>query len=115
LVNWRLPYLTHKISDLSLRFETGIFIQTALVCYSASMVTFSRVNNIMELYAGQIVSGLGSAMMFISAYTMATDFADSNERGKSVGPLAGGGYDSVGLDNAMIELESSRLLHSEKA
>ncbi len=44
-------------------------------------------NNILELYAGQIVSGIGSAMMFISAYTMATDLAGSNERGKSVGRI----------------------------
>ena len=44
-------------------------------------------NNIIELYAGQIVSGIGSAMMFISAYTMATDLAGSNERGKLVGRI----------------------------
>ena len=52
-----------------------LFFIAALVCYSASMVIFSMANNILELYAGQIVSGIGSAMMFISAYTMATDLA----------------------------------------
>ena len=63
------------------------FFIAALGCYSASMVIFSMANNIFELYAGQIVSGIGSAMMFISAYTMATDLAGSNERGKSVGRI----------------------------
>ena len=64
-----------------------IFFIAALGCYSASMVIFSMADHILELYAGQIVSGIGSAMMFISAYTMATDLVESNERGKSVGRI----------------------------
>jgi MFS family permease len=63
------------------------FFVAALACYAASMVIFSIANNIIELYAGQIVSGIGSAMMIISAYTMATDLAVPEERGKSVGRI----------------------------
>ena len=63
------------------------FFVAALVCYAASMVIFSLANNIIELYAGQIVSGFGSAMMIISAYTMATDLAAPEEWGKSVGRI----------------------------
>lgn len=63
------------------------FFVAAMVSYAASMAIFSRANNIIELYAGQIVSGIGSAMMLISAYTMATDLAVPEERGKSVGRL----------------------------
>lgn len=63
------------------------FFVASLACYAASMVIFSRANNIIELYAGQIASGIGSAMMIISAYTMATDLAAPEERGKSVGRI----------------------------
>jgi MFS family permease len=63
------------------------FFVAALICYAASMVIFSMADNIIELYAGQIVSGFGSAMMIISAYTMATDLAAPEEWGKSVGRI----------------------------
>ena len=63
------------------------FFVAALACYAASMLIFSRANNVIELYAGQIVSGVGSAMMMISAYTIATDLTAPGERGKSVGRI----------------------------
>ena len=63
------------------------FLVAALACYAASMVLFSRANSIFELYAGQLVSGVGSAMLFISAYTIATDLATADQRGKSVGRI----------------------------
>jgi MFS family permease len=63
------------------------FFVAALACYAASMLIFSRANNVIELYAGQIVSGVGSAMMMISAYTIATDLTAPGGRGKSVGRI----------------------------
>jgi MFS family permease len=63
------------------------FFVSALVFYTASMVIFSRANSIFELYAGQLVSGIGSAMLFISAYTIVTDLATADQRGKSVGRI----------------------------
>lgn len=63
------------------------FFIAALACYAASMVIFSRADSMFELYTGQLVSGVGSAMLFISAYTIATDLAKANNRGKSVGRI----------------------------
>ena len=82
-----IALLRPMIGIASDKLGRKFFFIAALVCYSASMIIFSMANNIIELYAGQIVSGIGSAMMFISAYTMATDLAGSNERGKLVGRI----------------------------
>jgi len=82
-----IALLRPMIGVASDKLGRKFFFITALFCYSASMIIFSMANSIIELYAGQIVSGIGSAMMFISAYTMATDLAGSNERGKLVGRI----------------------------
>lgn len=67
------------------RFGRKAFFVAALACYAGSMGLFAIARDIMWLYLAQLVRGLGSALMWISAYTIATDLAVSQERGKAVG------------------------------
>jgi len=61
------------------------FFVAALVFFAISMFAFSFAVNLVGLLIGQLLRGLGSAMMWISAYTIATDLAASDERGNAVG------------------------------
>jgi MFS family permease len=49
------------------------------------MLVFAFSIDIVGLLGAQLLRGLGSAMMWISAYTIATDLARPNERGGAVG------------------------------
>ena len=51
------------------------FFIAALLCYAAAMLIFAFVNSIPGMYAAQVLRGLGSAMMGITAYTIATELS----------------------------------------
>ena len=74
IVGWALDRIGRKV-----------FFVAALVCFTASMGLFALVDSITGLYIAQFVRGLGGAMMWISAYTIATDLSGSDQRGKAVG------------------------------
>jgi MFS family permease len=61
------------------------FFVAAIVCFSGAMLVFAFSSTIPGLFSAQLLRGLGSAMMWISAYTIATDLAGSKERGGAVG------------------------------
>lgn len=61
------------------------FFVAAVVCFSAAMLVFAFSTDILGLFGAQLLRGLGSAMMWISAYTIATDLAGSHARGGAVG------------------------------
>ncbi len=61
------------------------FFVAAIVCFAGSMLIFAFAIDIPGLLGAQMLRGLGSAMMWISAYTIATDLAASDERGGAVG------------------------------
>jgi MFS transporter, DHA1 family, multidrug resistance protein len=67
------------------RFGRRPFFIAALVCYTLAMLTFALWQDVAGLYIGQLVRGLGSAMMWISAYTLATELAPAAGRGSAVG------------------------------
>jgi MFS family permease len=67
------------------KFGRKTFFVAALVCYAGSMGLFAAASDVVWLYLAQLVRGLGSALMWISAYTIATDLATSQERGEAVG------------------------------
>ncbi len=61
------------------------FFVAAVVCFAGAMLVFAFSSSIPGLFGAQLLRGLGSAMMWISAYTIATDLAGSKERGGAVG------------------------------
>jgi len=67
------------------RLGRKLFFVIALVFFAISMFVFSFAVDLVGLLIGQLLRGLGSAMMWISAYTIATDLAASDERGNAVG------------------------------
>jgi DHA1 family multidrug resistance protein-like MFS transporter len=67
------------------RFGRKPFFVAAILCFAGAMLVFAFSADILGLFGAQLLRGLGSAMMWISAYTIATDLASPNERGRSVG------------------------------
>ncbi len=67
------------------RLGRKIFFVAAIVCFAGSMLIFAFAVDILGLLSGQLLRGLGSAMMWISAYTIATDLAAADQRGGAVG------------------------------
>lgn len=61
------------------------FFVAAIICFSGAMLVFAFSTDIVGLFGAQLLRGLGSAMMWISAYTIATDLASPRERGGAVG------------------------------
>lgn len=71
------------------RFGRKLFFIMALVGYAATMALFSVSGNLAGLYLARLVQGIASSFMWISAYTMATDLASAEERGRAVGRVDG--------------------------
>jgi DHA1 family multidrug resistance protein-like MFS transporter len=67
------------------RFGRKWFFVVALLCYALAMWIFAEARTVSLLYAGQIVRGFGASMLWISAYTIATDLIGGQGRGKAVG------------------------------
>jgi MFS transporter, DHA1 family, multidrug resistance protein len=67
------------------RFGRRPFFIGALACYAVAMTVFALRETVTGLYVGQFIRGLGSAMMWISAYTLATELAPEAGRGGAVG------------------------------
>jgi MFS family permease len=67
------------------RFGRKLFFVFASICFAASMIVFALAKDLWGLFGGQLLRGLGSSMMWISAYTIATDISGSNHRGGAVG------------------------------
>ncbi len=74
LVGWALDRLGRKL-----------FFVMALVGYAATMALFSASGNLTGLYLARLAQGIASSLMWISAYTIATDLAPAKERGSAVG------------------------------
>lgn len=61
------------------------FFVAALVCYAGAMGLFSIADNVAGLYLARLMQGVASALMWISAYTIATDLTSPEGRGRAVG------------------------------
>jgi len=69
------------------RFGRKFFFVAALVCYAGAMGLFSIASDVAALYLARLVQGIGSSLMWNSAYTIAIDLTSAEERGKAVGHL----------------------------
>jgi DHA1 family multidrug resistance protein-like MFS transporter len=67
------------------RFGRKFFFVTALICYAGAMGLFSIASDVASLYLARLVQGIGSSLMWISAYTIAIDLTSAEGRGKAVG------------------------------
>jgi DHA1 family multidrug resistance protein-like MFS transporter len=67
------------------RFGRKFFFVAALICYAGAMGLFSIASDVTTLYLARLVQGIGSSLMWISAYTIAIDLTSAEGRGKAVG------------------------------
>jgi MFS transporter, DHA1 family, multidrug resistance protein len=67
------------------RFGRKKFFVAALMGYAAAMALFALAGTLFGLYLARLMQGIASSFMWISAYTIATDLASSDERGSAVG------------------------------
>lgn len=65
------------------------FFVSAFVFYALSMMLFSYSTNITLLYISRFIQAIGSSFMWISAYSIAIDLADTEKRGKTIGQVDG--------------------------
>lgn len=65
------------------------FFVSAFVFYAAAMLLYSYSTNIILLYVSRFIQAVGSSFMWISAYSIAIDVADNEERGKAIGQVDG--------------------------
>lgn len=61
------------------------FLLAALAFYTLSLTTFGISSDLIDLFIAQILRGTGSALLWVTAYTIATDISPVNERGTAVG------------------------------
>jgi len=60
------------------------FLVVALLVYALSLALFAFANDLPLLYAARLVQGLGSSLLWIPAYTIATELSETS-RGRAVG------------------------------
>lgn len=60
------------------------FLVVALLVYALSLALFAFANDLPLLYTARLVQGLGSSLLWIPAYTIATELSESG-RGRAVG------------------------------
>lgn len=66
-----------------------LFFISAFLFYSISMMLFSYSTNVTLLYISRLIQAIGSSLMGISAYSIATDISDTKKRGKNIGQIDG--------------------------
>jgi MFS family permease len=67
------------------RFGRKVFFTAGLLGYAGTMTLFAVAGSLIGLYLARLVQGIASSLLWISAYTIATDIASSEQRGKAVG------------------------------
>lgn len=71
------------------KYGRKAFFVTAFLFYGAAMLLFSYSTNILSLYISRFIQAIGASLMWISAYSIATDLAGDGERGVAVGQVDG--------------------------
>jgi MFS family permease len=67
------------------RLGRKVFFVAGVVCYAAAMGLFACATRLPMLYLAQLVQGLATALVWTSAYTMATELAPSAQPGQAIG------------------------------
>jgi len=69
------------------RFGRRWFYTTAFVFYFISMYTFSQATTLLDFYLARGLQGVGAALMWVSARTIAGDLAALSDRGRQMGRI----------------------------
>ena len=67
------------------RYGRRPFLVAGLACYTLAMGLFAAAGQMEILCVARFVQGLGSVLVWISAYTIATDVSEAGGRGRAVG------------------------------
>ena len=67
------------------RLGRKVFFTTGLVGYALAMALFAVAYSVPVLYLARVVQGLGSGLLWGSAYGLAIDLASAGQRGRAVG------------------------------
>ena len=65
------------------------FLVAGFVCYAGSMSLFALAQDVTMLYLARLVQGLGKALTWIAAYTIAIECTALQQRGESLGRVDG--------------------------
>ncbi|MCL6431698.1 MAG: MFS transporter [Anaerolineae bacterium] len=72
------------------RYPRKGFLLAAFACYAMGMGLFAAAGSSLTLlYVARLVQGLGASLLWISAYTVATDGLPMEQRGRAVGRVDG--------------------------
>lgn len=71
------------------RHGRKLFLGVGFFSYALSMFFFSYSTSVMLLYVGRIFQAMGSSFMWTSAYTIAMDMSESEEKGRAIGQVDG--------------------------
>src|SRR5512140_355885 len=65
------------------------FFVAALLVYAAALGVLAAANNLWIMALGRAIQGIASSLLWISVYTIASDLAPSDQRGRSVAVVDG--------------------------
>jgi MFS family permease len=87
------------------RFGRKVFLVVSFLFYALAMTVFGLAHNVSELYLARFVQGIGSAFLWIPAYTIVTELT-TRDWGRSVGSVdmatARGGFFGTFLGFGLI-------------
>lgn len=69
------------------RFGRKRFFVSGLMCYIAALALFAMARDMETLFVARMIQGVGGALAWITAYTMATELALPDQRGEAVGRI----------------------------
>lgn len=69
------------------RFGRKQFFVSGVMCYVVAMGLFAMARNMELLFLARFIQGIGGALAWITAYTITTELASSEERGEAIGRM----------------------------
>lgn len=69
------------------RYGGKKFLTSSFLFYAISMILYSYSTNIVLLYISRVIQGIGSSLMWVSAYSMAVENTENENRGGSIGKI----------------------------
>ncbi len=73
------------------RFGRKPFLVVGCLCYALAIASFALVTTLPSLYLGRVLQGVGSSVLWLSAYTLATDGTTTDQRGGILGKVEAAG------------------------
>lgn len=71
------------------KYGRKYFFVASFIFYSLSMLIFSNASSVGHLYISRFIQAIGSSLMWISAYSIATDISEDTKMGNALGSIDG--------------------------